>query len=184
MNYADFLELLQKTIKKKVTHLEIAEILECSRANISKKALNNSEVTVSELVKIENYFGVSLMKTRHIFPKQVVSRDLEIEGAILDWGARLGLVAKYNGLSDFEMAKILNIKESRYNAILLKSLEPKISELNAIKANFDINIDDILYDTEGLFEKLKIKIEEEKMTFDSLSLKEKEEFKRFLKLKN
>lgn len=185
MNYSEFIEILQKKIKRKVTHAELAEILDCSRANISKKVINDkSEVTMSELIKIQEYFDVNLLNAVSISPKQIIKREFEVESAIYNWGSRLNLIAKYNGFSDYEMAKILNIKESRYNLIALKSPEPKISELNAIKSNFDVDIDDILYDTNGLFVKLKQKLEDEKNNYDNLSPKEKEEFRRFLKLKN
>lgn len=185
MNYADFIELLQQKIKRKITHVEIAEILQCTRANISKKVLNEkSEVTISDLTKLQEYFEVEILKSEIISPKQIISRELEVESSVLNWGLRLDIIAKYNGLSDYEMSKILNIKESRYNSIILKNLEPKLSELNAIKANFDVEIDDLLYDEKGLFKKLKQKIDDEKFAYDSLSQKEKEEFKLFLKWKN
>ncbi len=182
MNYFDFVEKLQMQIKRKVTHDEIADILSCSRANISKKILNKkSEVTISDLIKIEDYFGISLLTGSMPSPERIISRDSKLACDISKWGVRLDLIAKYNGLSDSEMAKILNIKESRYNSIVLKGLEPKISELNAIKSNFNINIDYLLYDENGFFESFKQKLYDDEFRFNSLSPREKEAFKKFLK---
>lgn len=61
MNFYELLNNLQNLIKdRKVRQIDIARALETSKSNISQKFINDSEVSVSELLKVQDYFGVKI----------------------------------------------------------------------------------------------------------------------------
>lgn len=64
MKYTELIDLLENELNRQVTHTELAKVLGCGRANVSKKAnaTNSSEVTVTELLKIQEYYKVDLIK--------------------------------------------------------------------------------------------------------------------------
>lgn len=62
MNYNELLNSLQKLIKDRtLRQVDIARALDTSKSNISQKFINNSEVTVSELLKFRIISGLKFM---------------------------------------------------------------------------------------------------------------------------
>ncbi len=61
------------------------------------------------------------------------------------WGKRLSKILAKNEETPYNFAKRTGIKESRIESFILDSVEPTISEINAIKSNVDISIDELLY---------------------------------------
>ena len=71
--------------------------------------------------------------------------DTKVENKLKNFGKRLSeLQAKHNFL-DREMAKLLEISEKNYIAIVLGEKLPDINILNKIKQNFSVSIDSLLY---------------------------------------
>lgn len=60
MKFTDVIRDLQNLKNTKITQADIANALKKTRANISLRIKNKSEVTISELEIIENYFNVKL----------------------------------------------------------------------------------------------------------------------------
>ena len=50
---------LQKLTNAKITQEEFGKALGTGRANISQRIKNNSLLTIEEIKKLENYFGVN-----------------------------------------------------------------------------------------------------------------------------
>lgn len=62
-----------------------------------------------------------------------------------DWGKRLSALLAENEQTTYAFAKRTGIKESRIEKFILDSAEPTINEINLIKSNVDISIDELLY---------------------------------------
>lgn len=62
-----------------------------------------------------------------------------------NWGKRLSKILAENEETPYNFAKRTGIKESRIESFILDSVEPTISEINAIKSNVDVSIDELLY---------------------------------------
>ncbi len=131
---------------KKISQTDIANVLNMTRANISLRVKNNSEVTVSELQKLEQHFGVSLYKSSLnvvLTPKYKLSVQYELD----NWGKRLlKLQVAANILDDKVFAKMLGISVKRLDALVRKNKYPTGEEILAIKTHFaDTNIDWLLF---------------------------------------
>ncbi len=61
------------------------------------------------------------------------------------WGKRLSKILAENEETPYDFAKRTGIKESRIESFILDSVEPTISEINSIKSNVDVSIDELLY---------------------------------------
>ena len=60
MNISDLQIYLTKLINRNITQVEIAKALEKTKANISLRIKNKSELTESEIRKIESFFNISV----------------------------------------------------------------------------------------------------------------------------
>lgn len=61
------------------------------------------------------------------------------------WGRRLAQILSENQETPYSFAKLTGIKEHRIESFILDSSSPTIDELNLIKSNIDISIDELLY---------------------------------------
>lgn len=75
----------------------------------------------------------------------------QLTNAINYWGKRLEFIQKENNFTNEEFANLLNMKLDRFLSICLHSKEPTLKELINIKSNFDIQIDDLLFDEDNIF---------------------------------
>ncbi len=147
MNFRELLADLQKLIpERKISQTDIANILNMTRANISLRIKNESEVTVSELQKIENFYGVVLYKN----PQNVIltpKYNLGVQYNLDNWGKRLlKLQVAANILDDRVFAKMLGISVKRLDDLVRKNKYPNGNEILAIKTNFsDTDIDWLLF---------------------------------------
>ncbi len=66
MNLSDVQTNLQKLINMTVSQSEIAKALNVGRANVSLRIKNNSQVTQTEIKKIEKYFKIDLTGNKQI----------------------------------------------------------------------------------------------------------------------
>ena len=123
--------------------MSIANVLNLSRQTMNKRVKLNTEVSVSELQKIENYFGVSLYKSgNYSFDRQ---NDTTVDEKSSQFGKRLSeLQAKHNFL-DREMATLLKISEEAYLKLVVGKIPPDLNVLNRLKQNFKVSVDYLLY---------------------------------------
>ena len=90
MNFLELQDTLQNLTNQKIFLADFAKILDCGKANISKRAKNNSEITVSELQKIEKYYGVSIYKPELAKePELLPDFNLGIQYDFDQWGKRM-----------------------------------------------------------------------------------------------
>ena len=149
MNFRELLADLQKLIpERKISQTDIANILNMTRANISLRIKNESEVTVSELQKIENFYGVVLYKN----PQNVIltpKYKLGVQYNLDNWGKRLlKLQVGANMLDDRDFAKLLGINTKRLDDLIRHNKYPTGEEILAIKTNFaNTSIDWLLFGT-------------------------------------
>lgn len=144
MNFIELQEGLQNLIPNfKITQMSIANVLNLSRQTMNKRVKLNTEVSVSELQKIENYFGVSLYKSgNYSFDRQ---NDTTVDEKSSQFGKRLSeLQAKHNFL-DREMATLLKISEEAYLKLVVGKIPPDLNVLNRLKQNFKVSVDYLLY---------------------------------------
>lgn len=83
---------------------------------------------------------VKKCENTHIFLKN----ELSVQN-FKSWGKRLTRLLAENNETPYAFAKRTGIKESRIEKFIQDSVEPTMAEINAIKANVDISIDELLY---------------------------------------
>ncbi len=144
MNYQELLNVLEGKTGKRIFGATLADVLETSRQNISKKINNpNVEVTVSELVKIEAEFGVRIYRSGGYTGER--QNDTAVDEKLKGFGVRLSeLQGKHNFL-DREMATLLKISEKDYIKLVVGKALPTIEVLCRIKQNFKVLIDELLW---------------------------------------
>lgn len=143
MNLVELQEDLQKLTQQKISLSGIGKALNLTRSNMSKRAQNNSEVSVSELQKIEQFYGVSIYKSKVCSGER--QNDTSVDEKSSQFGKRLSeLQAKHNFL-DREMAQLLKISEKDYLKLVVGKIQPDLNILNRIKQNFKVSIDYLLY---------------------------------------
>lgn len=148
MNFIELQDTLQNLTKQRIFLTDFAKILNCGKANISNRAKNGSEVTVSELQKIENHFGVSLYKSNNDKePVLIPDVNIGVQFDFDQWGKRLLMLqvaSKMLDSSDF--AKFLDISENRLDDFIRKNKYPTGEEILKIKSKFSkTNLDWLLF---------------------------------------
>lgn len=143
MNFTELQDDLQKLINKKIYLSDFGKVLDLSRSNISKRAQNNSEVTVTELQLIEKYYGVSVYKSSANTGER--QNDTTVKERVSHFGERLGDLQDQHEYLDKDMAKLLKISEEDYIDLKLGDIEPDLTILNRLKQCFKVSIDYLLY---------------------------------------
>lgn len=147
MIFRELQENLQNLIPdRRISQTELANILNMTRANISLRVKNNSEVTVSELQKIENYYGVSLYTPCNNLILQP-HYNMGVQYDLDNWGKRLlKLQVASNILDDKTFARMLGISVKRLDDMVRKNKYPTGDEILAFKINFSkTSIDWLLF---------------------------------------
>lgn len=147
MNFIDIQRSLQNLIPdRKISQSEIAQVLNMTRANISLRMKNKSEITVSELQKLEQHYGVSLYKSA-VGENLKPDYDIGVQYELDNWGKRLlKLQISANILDDKVFAQMLGISVRRLDDLIRKNKYPTGEEILAIKTNFSkTNIDWLLF---------------------------------------
>lgn len=124
----------------KVTNTLLGRVLNTSSQNISKRIKNNSELTTSELTKLEAAFGVFRFETEISNSNSLSLRSTNFDEEFSTWGTRLQKVQAKNGLSDNEMARLLNISHDLWSEILCNEANPSIDLIKTIVAKFDVDL--------------------------------------------
>ena len=148
MNFLELQDTLQNLTNQEIFLADFAKILDCGKANISKRAKNNSEITVSELQKIEKYYGVSIYKPELAKePELLPDFNLGIQYDFDQWGKRMLMLQVASKILDSkEFAKFLDISEKRLNEFVMKNKYPNGEELLKIKTRFSkTNFDWLLF---------------------------------------
>ena len=94
-----------------------------------------------------NWFvsGEGLMFRNECENTHVLVKNEKATENFKSWGKRLSKILAENEETPYNFAKRTGIKESRIESFILDSVEPTISEINAIKSNVDVSIDELLY---------------------------------------
>lgn len=137
----EYKELVEEISHYKVTNTYIGKVLNTSSQNISKRIKNNSELTTTELSKLESAFGVFHFDEKEFnSTNSLKRRPKNISAAFSTWGTRLEKVQIANSLTEKEMAEILNISQSLYGEILCNEANPSIDLIKSIVENFDVDL--------------------------------------------
>lgn len=105
---------------------------------------------------------------------ELIKNEVPLEN-FMTWGKRLSKILDENDESAYDFSKRTGIHIARLDDFILDSIPPTIEEVNAIKSNIDILIDELLYGESNTKSTQSSKIE--------LSTNEILEIKEFLKNK-
>ena len=144
MNFSELLDTLQKLkFGYKINQMSIANVLGLSRQTMSKRFQMGTEVTVSELQEIENFYNVSLYKNQtNTFERQ---NDETVYEKAAQFGKRLNEIQCKHNFLDREMATLLKISEKDYMKLKLGKEKPAFDVLLELKRNFKVNIDWLMF---------------------------------------
>lgn len=148
MNYNALQKLIEKKTNETVSRAKIAEIIGTSRQNINTKFNNpKSEVSVSELIKLEKHFKVSLYPGWKSEPILNPDFSLAVEYELNLWGKRLLMLQVTSKmLENSVFSKYLDISEKRLDDFIRKNKYPNGEELLKIKTRFSkTDIDWLLF---------------------------------------
>lgn len=141
-----------KEIRKKIniSQAEFADKIGVKQKTISFWEVERSEPRIENLVTICNNFNINprwlLLDDGEMFLNQTnLKANNNTNISIDNWGGRLIKIQVANSYCDKEFAKILNISERRLIDLSLCSKPPTFDEINAIKSNFNVDIDWLLY---------------------------------------
>ena len=133
---------------------QFGKLFDSGKAYISLVENNKSKLSVENLVKLLLNYNVNinyvLSGNGTMFLNNCENTHALIvnEQSILrfkNWGKRLNQILSENEETPYAFSKRTGITESRIEKFLLDSVEPTITEVNAIKSNVDISIDWLLY---------------------------------------
>jgi len=132
----------------------LGDKLNMSRAAIAAAEAGKNGFSQDTLYKLSKIFNVNLnylicdkgemfintCENTHVF----IKNDTVLE-KFKTWGRRLAKILDENDESSYRFSERTNIHESRIEEFILDSVPPTMNELNAIKCNIDISIDQLLY---------------------------------------
>lgn len=136
MNYNELLNSLQNLIKdRRLRQVDIARALDTSKSNINQKFINNSEVTVSELLKVQDYFGVK------IYVKNEERDVVHPLAQFKTFGERLNYLMGENNLTVEKLSELSGIAESTIEKLGLDKIEPDLKTAKKFKEIFHVSLD-------------------------------------------
>lgn len=150
MNIIELQTALQNLTNVKVSLAEIARALNVSRSNISLRAKNESEVTISEIEKVQDFFNVKLYLRVDNSDVFLASNTLErIKDDKLGdnfklIGYKLAEIQDNIDYLDKDMAKLMGITEDRYLAVKSGNQQISIEELAKLVTRIDVSLDWLL----------------------------------------
>ena len=133
---------------------EFGKLFNATRSYISLVEGDKSKLSVENLVKLSLTKNVNLnflltgkgeMFINTCENTHALIKNKTIEASFKCWGNRLNKILAENNETPLQFSKRTGIKESRIEDFILYSKEPTISELNAIKSNVDVSMDELLY---------------------------------------
>jgi len=66
MRYNDLIHTLQNLTKKTISQTKLSEILNCKVQTINKRALRNSNFSITDIETIEDYFDIDLSEKQEV----------------------------------------------------------------------------------------------------------------------
>lgn len=132
----------------------LAESLNLSRAGIAAVEADKNKFSQDVLYKlVENFdinlnflvYGIGNMFNNTCENTHVLIKNEKALLNLKNWGKRLGQILSENEETPYAFSKRTGIKESRIEKFILNSDEPTLDEVNAIKCNVDVSIDELLY---------------------------------------
>lgn len=138
MKYQELFNALQNLTNKEIQQIEIAEILNTKKQNINQKLKNNSEVTVSELLKVEEHYNVNLLPRRapsFKFRKKPLNIDFS------KWGLRFEEVPAANQMTLSRFSEATGIDYDRLCDFVHDHAKPTLDELAAIISVADVTFE-------------------------------------------
>ena len=138
----------------RLSQTEFGDRIGLTRAGIAAVEAGKNKFSQDTLYKLLEVFNINLnfllngsgemfintCENTHVF----IKNDKALEN-FKTWGRRLAKILDENDESSYHFSKRTNIHESRIEDFVLDSVPPTINELNAIKYNVDISIDQLLY---------------------------------------
>jgi len=97
-------------------------------------------VNLNWLIANEGSMFINICDNSHI-----ILENPDTENDFKNWGKRLSQILSENEETSYNFSKKTGIKESRIEKFILDSVEPTMSEINAIKNNVDISLDWLFY---------------------------------------
>lgn len=103
----------------------------------------------SILYGVLKVYGYDLVEDKQLFtPQKDINkkRKIDISDKLKNFGKELIKIQAENNLDPVDMAKILDISESRYEKIALKGVVPYFDEIIALVENFNVSLDRLFLD--------------------------------------
>lgn len=133
---------------------QFGKLFDSGKAYISLVENDKSKLSLENLIKLSRTYNVNLNYLINGFGEMFVNpcenthaliKDLHSIDNFKNWGKRLAKILSENEETPYAFSKRTGIRESRIEQFIQDSAEPAIAELNAIKSNVDISIDELLY---------------------------------------
>lgn len=145
-----------KKIRKalNVTQDKMAELLGISARTYSAYERNENKPPYSMLVLLQEKHNINLNWFIADMGEMFISECENTHALINDsgctarfksWGDRLCNLLSENNITPKNFAKLTGINSGRIDDFILDSAEPTMAELNSIKSNVDISLDELLY---------------------------------------
>lgn len=144
MDIVELQNRLQNLICENISQTELGIAMgDLKRQTVHTRIKNNSEVTVSELLNAQKYFGKKLVlftdekNTNTLQPKdnEQILKNYEF------FGHRLAEVQEELGYLDKAMARVMGIDEKRYIRIKLGKEDATTEQLVRLASKVDVSLD-------------------------------------------
>lgn len=137
----EYKEMLEEVSNHKVTNALLGKALNTSSQNISKRIKGNSELTTSELSKLESCFGVYKIDEREFNSSNSLKRrKTNLSEEFKTWTTRLEKVQAFNSLDEESMAQVLNISLEEYENILYENANIPLNFIKSLVENFEVDL--------------------------------------------
>ncbi|MDR1013098.1 MAG: hypothetical protein LBL38_02405 [Lactobacillales bacterium] len=150
MDIHDILITLQKLTNEKVTQASIARALKLDPGAIVSRMKRNSDLTITEIEKIQDYFGVKIYERVDkpdicvvINTNERIKDDKILENYEF-FGYRLSAIQDELEYLDKDMAKLMNIDEGRYRKIVLGKEDITGKELARLASRVELCLDKLI----------------------------------------
>lgn len=147
MLVSELIATLQNLIKdEKITQEKIANIWGVTKATVNQRCNKDSEVTVSELLKVEEHYNVNLLPRRapsFKFRKKPLNIDFS------KWGLRFEEVPAANQMTLSRFSEATGIDYDRLCDFVHDHAKPTLDELCAIISVADVTFEFLACDNKA-----------------------------------
>lgn len=144
MNFG--VKLKELRTEKKLTQLQMAEILETSKSNISKYEAGSVEPNLDTLLKISNFFGVPVdyILGNDNYSIDYTNYQMDTSEFVLKFRDRLKNILEERDISQQDFAEITGLHPDEVDAFLWGNKVPTIIELIKIVGSLNISANYLL----------------------------------------